>query len=79
MDDEWTPSSWRSRPIKQQPEYTDHSALENALNEGTIAYLSQTIDLAMCITHFFRVFCTFDVNQRSFATLLPYGYASRGQ
>jgi len=29
----WTPSSWRSLPIKQQPKYADQNALESALNK----------------------------------------------
>lgn len=31
MDHAWTPTSWRSLPIKQQPEYEDKEALAQAL------------------------------------------------
>ncbi|MFP6903269.1 MAG: 3-deoxy-7-phosphoheptulonate synthase, partial [Verrucomicrobiia bacterium] len=29
----WTPASWRARPIQQQPPWPDAGALESALNE----------------------------------------------
>jgi len=33
MVTEWTPDSWRGRPILQQPEYPDAAALERTLDE----------------------------------------------
>ncbi|KAH9893073.1 phospho-2-dehydro-3-deoxyheptonate aldolase-like protein [Xylariomycetidae sp. FL2044] len=30
---QWTPSSWRSKPVKQSPEYPDINALKKATNE----------------------------------------------
>ena len=33
MVTEWTPDSWRQRPILQQPEYPDAAALERTLDE----------------------------------------------
>src|SRR5271157_5946869 len=33
MITEWTPDSWRQRPILQQPEYPDAAALERTLGE----------------------------------------------
>jgi len=33
MATEWTPDSWRQRPILQQPEYPDAAALERTLDE----------------------------------------------
>ena len=34
MAAKWTPDSWRSRPIQQQPEWTDLKALEEKLRTG---------------------------------------------
>jgi 3-deoxy-7-phosphoheptulonate synthase len=35
--DQWSPSSWRDRPLVQQPEWPDHESVDNAL--GTLAAL----------------------------------------
>ena len=33
MDDRWSPSSWRSLPTDQQPEWPDSGELENVLTQ----------------------------------------------
>eukprot|EP00040_Diaphanoeca_grandis_P037995 m.253302 g.253302 ORF g.253302 m.253302 type:complete len:482 (-) comp33907_c4_seq1:32-1477(-) len=32
-DDSWTPTSWRSKPIKQQPDYLDKAVLKSAMEK----------------------------------------------